>query len=34
MNKYKKILLKIYDLDNEIVDDLDSDANNNQNKLY
>ncbi len=34
MNKYKKILLKIYDLDNEIVDDLDSDENNNQNKLY
>ena len=34
MNKYKKVLLKIYELDNEIVDDLDSNANNNQNKLY
>ena len=34
MDKNKKVLLKIFDLDDEIVDDLDLDVNINQNKLY
>lgn len=34
MDKNKKVLLKIFDLDDEIVDDLDLEANINQNKLY
>lgn len=34
MDKNKKVLLKIFDLDDEIVDDLDLEANINQNNLY
>ena len=34
MDKNKKVLLKIFDLDDKIVDDLDLEANCNENKLY
>ena len=34
MNKNKKVLLRIFNLDEEIVDDLDLETNINQNKLY
>lgn len=34
IDKNKKVLLRIFDLDDEIVDDLDLEVNFNQNKLY
>ena len=34
MDINKKVLLRIFELDDEIVDDLDLEVNFNQNKLY